>query len=444
MAKAVIMPALGMAQDTGLIISWLKHEGDPVKVGDILMEVETDKATAEIEAEAAGILTNVTAFAGDDVPVAETIAYILAPGEALPAEAANQWRAAGHVVNAPATATPTAQTAPSQVAAPVMPTPVAARMAQEHNLDLSSIKPDGGKVTKEDIRAFLNSQNGSAVYRLPPASPLARRLAQEKGVDLAQLSGTGPTGAVLAADVEKFATSAGAPPVAAPTPTLNQPPPTLSNAWRTMAGRLSDAWRTVPHFYLTREVDCTNLLAWWEVAKKQTEGKATITDLLIKAVSAALKEHPRVNASWLNETIVYNEAINMGLAVAVEDGLLVPVIQNSDQLTLAEIADARKGIVSRALDGKPKLQDLQGGTFTISNLGMFEIDGFSAIVNPPNAAILAVGKIADRVVPVNGEIVIRPMMILTASFDHRVVDGARGARFLKSLVTFLEEPLSIL
>lgn len=441
MAKAVIMPALGMAQDTGLIISWLKREGDQIEVGDILMEVETDKATAEIEAEAAGILTNVTAFAGDDVPVAETIAYILAPGEPLPAEAAQQWRASGIMRDGPDL--PDRKTVPPPSAIPPhMPTPVAARMAQEHNLDLSSVKPDGGKVTKQDIHSYLSAQNGTHRYRLSPASPLARRLASENQIDLATLSGTGPDGAVLAADVETAA--AGQKPIPDTTTISAEESPPLSSAWRTMATRLAEAWATVPHFYLRREVDCTNLLAWWEIAKKQTDGRATITDLLIKAVSAALKEHPRVNASWLGETIIYNQAINMGLAVAVEDGLLVPVIQNSDQRALSEIADARQGIVSRALEGKPKLQDLQGGTFTISNLGMFGVDDFSAIVNPPNAAILAVGQITDRVVPVNGEIVIRPMMILTASFDHRVVDGARGARFLKSLVTFLEEPLSIL
>lgn len=428
MAKAVIMPALGMAQDTGLIIEWLKHEGDMVEVGDVLMEVETDKATAEIEAESAGVLTNVSAFAGDDVPVAAIIGWLLAPGEALPAEAANQWRSDEEVVVADTAVSPPV-TSPNA-------TPVASRMAAENNVDLTAVQASGKKITKQDIQSFLAQQaptNGN--YRLAPASPLARRLADEQEIELAQLIGSGPHGAILASDVRAYEQ-----PVAQPSVAKTA----VSAAWHTMANRLSQAWTAVPHFYLTREVDCTNLMAWWQVAKNKTDNKATITDLLVKAVAVALEQHPQVNASWLNNDIVFNSDINMGLAVAVEDGLLVPVIPHANQLNLAQISTARAGIVSRALEGKPKLQDLQGGTFAISNLGMFGIDAFNAIVNPPNAGILAVGKITDRVVPHKGEIIIRPMMVLTASFDHRVVDGARGAKFLRTLVQYLEEPLSIL
>jgi pyruvate dehydrogenase E2 component (dihydrolipoamide acetyltransferase) len=283
-----------------------------------------------------------------------------------------------------------------------------------------------------------------------PASPKARRLAQEKGHDLAKIVGSGVDGAVLTADVLPYQ-----PPVTSNqysvtsnqfSVTSDQQPAlsSLSQTWRVMAQRLTQSWQSVPHFYLTREVDASVLLHWQKIAREKTAEKVTITDLLIKATAVALRQHPRLNASWLDNDIKMNEEINVGVAVATEDGLLVPVIHKADSLSVADIRSGRQAIVTRTLAGKVKLNDLQGGTFTISNLGMYGIDAFSAIVNPPQAAILAVGKIADRVVPVDGEVAIRPMMVLTLSVDHRVVDGARGAQFMDSLVSYLEEPLSIL
>ena len=446
MAKRVIMPALGMAQESGLIVTWLKNEGEMVQVGEPLLEIETDKTTAELEAEATGVLTHITAFAGDNVPVATTIAWILAPGEAVPGEIEGTRRREeeeNEGISAPQSSPPL----------PLAVSPVAARMAQEHNLNLDLVKPEGGKVSKQDVLAYLaraGEQGGSEERRakgegrklasrpsllalhalLLPASPKARRLAAERGYDLAQISGSGPDGAVLTADVLAYQ-----PPLASPS--------ALSQSWRVMAQRLSQSWQSVPHFYLTREVDATALLQWQTVARKKRE-KITLTDLLIKAVAAALGQHPRLNAYWIDDDIQLNDEINVGIAVAIEDGLLVPVIHNADGLSVADISLTRQAIVSRTLAGKLKVSDLQGGTFTISNLGMYGIDAFSAIVNPPQAAILAVGKIADRVVPINGEVAIRPMMVLTLSLDHRVVDGARGAQFMDSLVSYLEEPLNIL
>ena len=211
-----------------------------------------------------------------------------------------------------------------------------------------------------------------------------------------------------------------------------------------MAQRLTESWNTVPHFYLERDVNATQLLAWWQSVKQRVSENVTLTDLLVKLVAAALGKHPRVNAAWHDETIVLNSDINVGLAVAVEEGLLVPVIHRADKLRLAELAQRRKEVVDRARSGKPPLDDLQGGTFTLSNLGMFGIDSFNAIVNPPQAAILAVGRIAERVVPVDGQPGVQPMMTLTLSCDHRVVDGVRGAQFLQTVVSFIEEPLTVL
>ncbi len=440
MAKRVIMPALGMAQETGIIIRWLKQEGEAVTEGEPLLEIETDKTTAELEAEASGVLAGISARAGDEVPVAETIAWILAPGEALPADAGSPAAAPS-----PAAPAPAAPTTPGAPPTGLSASPVAARMAREHGIDLSQVPAAGSRIGKEDVQAYLAAQaaappagNGAAAPRLAPASPLARRLAGEQGYRLADIPGSGPDGAVLAADVRGYQ-----PAPAAPTPT---PPaaPGISQAWRVMAARLSESWQTVPHFYLTREVEATALLNWRAAAQKRTATKITYTDLLLRAVAAALREHPRVNASWIDGDIRPNEDIHVGLAVATDDGLLVPVIPHTDRLTVAALAAARQGVVERALAGRLKLSDLQGGTFTISNLGMYGIDAFHAVVNPPQAAILAVGRIADRVVPAAGVAAIRPMMLLTLSLDHRVVDGARGARFLATLVTTLEDPLGIL
>jgi pyruvate dehydrogenase E2 component (dihydrolipoamide acetyltransferase) len=214
--------------------------------------------------------------------------------------------------------------------------------------------------------------------------------------------------------------------------------------WHVMADRLTQAWTTIPHFYLLREVNASRLMAWREKAQKSSTEKITFTDLLVKLTSAALRSHLRLNASWLDDTILLNSEINIGLAVAVDDGLLVPVIHHADGLNLSELASRRSEIVSRAKTGKLSLDDLSGGTFTISNLGMYGVDAFNAIVNPPQAAILAVSRITDRVVPVNGQPGVQPMMTLSLSCDHRVVDGARGAEFLQALADLIEEPMLIL
>lgn len=428
MAKDVVMPALGMAQETGTLIQWLKAPGDSVDKGEPLMEVETDKATVEIEAPASGVLASVTAKAGDVVPVGQRIALILAPGEREEPAASPQTPPSGPAA-APASQP---QSAPARVAA----TPVAARLAAEHNLDIAQIKPGGGSVRKEDVLDYLAAQQNQPVRPgRVLASPKARRLAQERELDLNSIQGSGPEGAVLAADVLSIDVSAPA------TEAEVQP---VSRTWKVMAERLSQAWTTIPHFYLIREVNAARLIEWREKVLKSSAEKITYTDLLVKLTAAALRRYPRLNASWNNGTIVSNPDINIGLAVAVEDGLVAPVVHRADQLTLSQLAVRRSEIVSRAQKGKLALDDFSGGTFTISNLGMYGVDAFNAIVNPPQAAILAVGRIADRVVPVNGVPAVQPMMVLSLSCDHRVVDGARGAEFLQALAELIEEPLQLL
>ncbi len=443
MPKEVIMPALGMAQDTGRLIAWLKAEGDLVEKGEPIMEVETDKTTVEIEAPASGTLGGLRAAAGDDVPVGDVVAYVLAANESAP-------------VASPMTAAPPPTDGLPQKPDPAEPTnlpatPVARRVAAAHDVDLSQVPAQGKSVTRADVEAYLSGgRNGGGATQpngVILASPKARRLAEEHGYNLTEIAGSGPAGAVLADDVLTYR-----PPAAAVKATVPATPASAvqngavqtGQLWRRMAERLTESWQTIPHFYLKREVDASGMIAWRQQLKTRSDVKITFTDLLVKLVAASLAQHPFVNGMWNGEGVVFNDAVNVGLAVAIEQGLLVPVIHDADTLGVTAIAQRRAEIVSRAQNGKLKPNDLQGGTFTISNLGMFGIDNFNAIVNPPQAAILAVGRIAERAVPIDGEIIIQPQLTLSLSCDHRAVDGAHGAQFLDTLTTYIEVPIRLL
>jgi pyruvate dehydrogenase E2 component (dihydrolipoamide acetyltransferase) len=430
-AKDVIMPALGMAQETGTLLRWFKSAGDSVTKGEPLMEVETDKAAVEIEAPATGLLASVTAEVGDVIPVGQRIALILAPGESDS--------------HTPTQSKPEPGSSTQVDSKSVTATPVAARLAAEHDLDLTKIKPNGGQIRKEDVLAFLNDAGGKGERSaIRPArilaSPKARRLAKEQGIDLSTVKATGPEGAILVSNLPgsplEFSVSRR---VAPEGESL-----TVPRSWRVMVERLSQAWTTIPHFYLMREVNASRLVVWRENVQSDSSEKITFTDLLVRLTAAALRKFPRLNASWQNETIMLNPEINIGLAVAVEEGLLVPVIHRADEMNLAQLASHRTELIARAKAGKLSPDDLSAGTFTISNLGMYGVDAFIAIVNPPQAAILAVSRIADRVIPVNGQPSVQPMMTLSLSCDHRVVDGARGAEFLQALADLIEEPLQLL
>lgn len=424
-------------------MQWLKAEGDEVTKGEPLMEIETDKAAVEVDANASGILANVVAQPGDEIPVGQVIGIILAPGEARPEPAKS--------VASPA-ATEEAKEAKSAPAgaseSDVLTSPVAARIAADHNVDLKQVKAKGNRIHKDDVLAFLetkrDSQSTVTASGRTLASPKARRLAKEHQIDLGSINGGGPDGAVLAADVVAAAEarSTEPEPVAAPSPETQTLP--TSRMWQVMAQRLTESWNTVPHFYLMAEAKAGQLMRWRERAQQRSSEKLTVTDLLVKVVAAALGKHPRLNAEWANGSILLNDDINIGLAVAVDEGLLVPVIHRAERLGLAEIAARRKALVTRGKEGKLAPADMSEGTFTISNLGMFGIDAFNAIVNPPQAAILAFGRIVERVIPVEGQPAVEFMMTMTLSCDHRVVDGARGAQFLQTLVNFIEDPLAVL
>ena len=470
MPKPVLMPALGMAQETGLLLQWLKQPGQAVTQGEPLMEIETDKATVEIEAPASGTLAAVTAQPGDVVPVGQVIALILAPGEAAPATAGR-----------PAASQPALSSQPpTKTNQPVSASPIAARMAAEHNLSLDDIKPTGGRVEKQDVLDYLAAQapafsapapranaqhiqpgsaatpekaRGQATAAVagdasqPPAlrvlaSPKARRLAQESGLDLAALPGSGPQGAVLAADVlgaQARVAASGGNGAEADGELLG-----MSRLWRRMAERVTQAWQTIPHFYLQRDVNAARLRAWRVEAQARASEKLTYTDLLVKLLAAALARHPRLNATWQGDQLVAHAGINLGLAVAVDDGLIVPVIHDAAGLGLGQIRARRAELVAKAQAGKLAPADLEGGTFTLSNLGMYGVDVFNAIVNPPQVAILAVGAVADRVVAVAGQPAVQPMLTLSLSCDHRAVDGARAAQFLQTLAQMVEAPLRVM
>jgi pyruvate dehydrogenase E2 component (dihydrolipoamide acetyltransferase) len=442
MPTNVIMPALELAQETGKVLRWMKAPGDTVRKGEPIVEIETDKVTVEIEAPATGILRDVTAREGDIVPVGHTIAIIAAPTD-----------------SATPSLSPTGSAAPSLSPqgrgldegrsgegsdGRVKASPLARKVAAEHGVDLAHIKTATGKIEKADVLAYVEglkavatAGNGGGGGHLVAASPKARRLAAERGIDLRALTGSGPGGAVIAEDV----------PATLPSPRRGEgvaPGERVGTVWRIMAERMTASWTSAPHFYLVREVNVARLRSWLEAARKQTGARITYTDLLVKLVAATLAQHPRVNVSWKDGALERHAEISVGLAVALEDGLVVPVIHRADTLGLQDIAARREDLVTRAQAGKLRPADIQGGVFTVSNLGMYGVDAFSAIVNPPQAAILAVGRIADRVVPVSGQPAVQPTMVLTLSCDHRALDGARGAQFLGALADLIEEPLTLL
>ncbi|MGA2373966.1 MAG: dihydrolipoamide acetyltransferase family protein [Candidatus Sulfotelmatobacter sp.] len=397
MAFSVVMPALEMAQETGKLIAWRKKEGDRVTKGEPLLEIETDKAVLEVEAPADGILAGITATAGADIPVGQTIAWILAPGEKPPAESES------------ATAAPAAR----------------------------------GKAESHIPPAAAGAVGSSAVQNAR-ISPKARRLAKELGVDLIVVSGSGPGGEILASDVQAAAASVAS--SAAPKKSGGIEVP--SSIGRLMAERTTQSWTSVPHFFVTREIEAGALNEYREKRVREIESthhlRITHTDLLIALAARVLQNHPRLNSSWTSEGIRLHDHVNMGIAIAVNDGVVAAVIRNAHTASLAEIAMQRRDVAERARAGKLRPADIAGATFTISNLGMHHVDQFSAIITPPQAAILAVGSIAERVVAVEGRPAVRSMMSLTLSCDHRAVDGARAAMFLNDLAGAVRGPEKLL
>ena len=408
MATEIKLPRLGQGMESGTIVKWLKSEGDNGEKGEPLYELDTDKVTQEVEADASGVLLKI-AVAEGEVEVGKTIAVIGEQGEAVEVNEDAQEEGS----------------------------PARAREQERERGRQASASDTSEAVTQ--IREPEPASSGNGRIK---ASPLARRIARERGIELTAVAGTGPDGRVVAEDVERAAATGTPTPVAAPAPIPQDVEvEQLSSMRKTIARRLTEAWQA-PVFQLGITVDMGRAL---ELRQRLVDlhgdgAKPTISDLITKVCAAALMRHRAVNALYKGDVIELHPTANIGIAVAIPNGLVVPVIQGCERKTVAEIAAARADLVERARAGKLQQMDLDGGTFTISNLGMFGIERFIAVLNPPQAAILAVGSTEEKPVVVEGEVVVRQRMELTLTCDHRAIDGATGAQFLGDVKAFLEEP----
>jgi pyruvate dehydrogenase E2 component (dihydrolipoamide acetyltransferase) len=411
MAETITMPKLGFDMREGVLVRWVKTEGEPIQKGEVLAEIETDKATVEVESSAAGVVRKLLANQGDVVPVGAPIAIIGAPNETIEASTAPAATPAPQAESAPATPSAAVQAAPAPATVPPAVT-----------------TPATGPVK---------------------ASPLAKKLAREKNIDLSRLQGSGPGGRIVRRDIE--AAMQTAPEIPSPLPAT---PPReyaaaeipLTKLRQIIARRMSEAKQTVPHFYVTHEYKLDALMALRKQANDTLpdEEKLSVNDFIIKAVALSLRQFPNLNASFAGDKIVHHAEINIGVAVAVENGLLTIVNKNSDQQPLRAISADIKHKVTAARQGKVRPEDIEGSTFSISNLGMYDVENFIAIINPPEAAILAVGSARQVPVVENGEIKIGWRMKATISVDHRVSDGAEAAQFMQKLAEFLENPIRLL
>src|SRR6266566_4134578 len=425
MATKVHMEALSPTMEEGRLVKWTKHEGDPVKSGDTLAEVETDKAVMELVARADGQLLKVLAPEGTTVPVGNIVAWIGKPGEKVDgagsqtAGAGSQESGAGAAKAAPAAAAPKAAPAPVRSPTTATPAPV-------------SVPTDATRVK---------------------ASPLAKRIAKEAGVDLKLVQGSGPGGRVIKRDVEAGTTQTST--VAAPAPRTTpdarrtgvpyEDVP-LTQIRKTIAKRLAASIGPIPHFFLTTEIDMERAAEAREALNKQLGeegGKISFNDIVIKAVALALVQHRACNAWFQEDHIRYWNEVHIGMAVAIEDGLITPVIRNADLKSLREIGAESRELAARARSRRLKPEEYTGATFSVSNLGMFDIDQFTAVINPPEAGIVAIGSIAAKAVPEGDRVVVRRRMRATMSCDHRVIDGATGAAYMKTLKQMLENPLAM-
>jgi pyruvate dehydrogenase E2 component (dihydrolipoamide acetyltransferase) len=432
-----IMPKFDMDQEKATIISWVKKEGDLIKLDETILTVETEKVAIDVPSPATGTLAGILYKDGDVVPVTKVIAYILKEGETI----ADLPKLDGASV--PSKPQPVTATKNMDSASSVAATPVAVRMAKEEGVDLSNVTTSGNKITREDVERYIENQKSGGRVTIP-ATPAARRIALESGVPLEAVAGSGPRGRVQSVDVAEMAKLVATSSVANGGRDVEVIP--LSSIRRTIAKRMQQSFQESPHIALTVDVDVTELentkKRFNVQAEKFVQPRITITALIIKIVAWALVRNPYINASFTEDSILLWKDVNIGVATAVPQGLVVPVLKDADQLGVGEINMRLSELADRARENKLKLEDVQGGTFTISNLGMFGVPHFRAVINPPESAILAVGSVVRKPVVVDDQdrVEVRPMLSLTLSADHRVIDGVVAARFLSDLVAGLELP----
>ncbi|HUF02237.1 MAG TPA: dihydrolipoamide acetyltransferase family protein [Gaiellaceae bacterium] len=449
MATEVRLPRLGQGMEAGTIVRWLKSKGDPVTKGEPLYELDTDKVTQEVEAEADGVLLEIVVTEGE-VDVGTTVAVIGAEGEDVSDLLAAASGGNGGGLTAPPSDAAEGKSPPSG-SEPQGAVPAEGAPADEAEAPADAAAQVAEEPSGSEPQSVVEPEAEPAPARAPgermKASPLARRMARERGIDLAAIAGTGPDGRIVADDVDQAATA----PAPAPAPDVAPSAPSapgevevveLTSVRRTIARRLTEAWQA-PVFQLTVTADASELLVTREqMVERLREGetKPTVSDVLTRLVAAALIRHRAVNAHFVDGRIHRHPTANVGIAVATLSGLMVPVVRSAERKSVQEIADVRADLVSRAREGKLQLADLEEGTFTVSNLGMYGIDQFIAVLNPPQVAILAVGSIEDRAHAVEGELVVRPTLTMTLTCDHRAIDGSEGAEFLRTVNELVEAP----
>ena len=434
MAVPILMPKFGQMTEQSVIVEWRKPEGGKVTKGDILFTVETDKSVMEVESFEAGTLLKIVVPAGVSVPVQSTVGFLGQPGEPVPDVAPASPVAgpapAGQPVSTPESGgqagpfPPVSRTAPAPPPAPPAQPPVSPRaraLGRECGIDPTGAKGSGpgGRIVEADVAAYLAQQG----YERLRISPAARKLAASEGIDLLKVRGTGEAGRITVADIQRA---------------VAEKPRPLSRMRQVIAERLTRSVQTAPHFFVTVQVDMTDLVGW-RMEQKLAGQSFTITDFVAQAVVLALKECPLLNSSTDGRSVRWHSQVHLGIAVSLEDGLLVPVIRAADELTLSELSARARKLVAKARAGKLTPDEMAGGTFTLSNLGMLDVENFTAIINPGEAAILAVARILDQPAVREGQVVVRSLMKITLSADHRLVDGALAARFVQAVKTKLED-----
>ena len=459
MATSIVMPQLGYDMREGTVVRWIKHEGDEVVANEVIAEIETDKAVVEFKPTTGGVLRRIVAGEGEAVPVGQLIAVIGDADEALPDDLLRSTAAA----ETPAPE-PEPEAAPAAIAPAAAPTgevrasPIARRLARERGVDLATITGSGpgGRIVEADVLAAAEAATAAAIAGRILASPLARRLAREQDLDLADIPGTGPSGRIVEADVNAAAAARAAAPTAPePAPATAPPAPApvegaeradLSRMRQAIASVTSGSKREAPHFYVAADIDMTAAMALRRDINDElpAASRVSVNDLIVKASALAIGQYPKFNSFFRGDHLQMNPSINVGIAIALESGLIVPGIPQCESKSLAQIAAASRDLVDRANNGTLQAEEYTGTTYSVSNLGMFDVDSFTAIIFPPHAAILAVGAVKEQPVARNGQLAIAEVMKATLSVDHRVADGAEAAQFLMEIKRLLEKPVSLL
>ena len=462
LATSIVMPQLGYDMREGTVVRWIKQEGDEVVANEVIAEIETDKAVVEFKPTTGGVLRRIVAGEGEAVPVGNLIAVIGDADEALPDDLGGPSAA---VAEAPAPEPATAPAPAAPAAAPageVRASPIARRLARERGVDIATITGSGpgGRIVEADVLAAADAARAAAEAGRVLASPLARRLAREQGIDLSAVTGTGPGGRVVEADINsavaaRDAASTLPEPTPEPAPAAASLAPAatpdaeradLSRMRQAIASVTSGSKREAPHFYVAADIDMTAAMALRRDINDElpASSRVSVNDLIVKASALAIGRHPKFNSFYRGDHLQMNPSINVGIAIALESGLIVPGIPQCESKTLAQIAAASRDLIDRANNGALQAEEYTGTTYSVSNLGMFDVDSFTAIIFPPHAAILAVGAVKEQPVARNGQLAIAEMMKATLSVDHRVADGAEAAQFLMEIKRLLEKPVSLL